>query len=240
MATSAKRQARFSRDDSTRVLENATRKLVDDKPMTSRRSADERSLQRRGFFDNVGNAFKGAFNTVKNGVNRATNGVKNVAQKAANGVKNAANKAVNGVKNVANKAANGVKKVVNTVKQGAKNVIKKVQHGVKTAVKWVKKNGAPIAKFGLKITSAAVSLASKAAKFIPAPVVNKLVSTGLQATSMAINKASDAIPAKLDPKLQTGVKVLDIVKDPIHALAEKVGGKGGQALGALATVVDGL
>jgi hypothetical protein len=78
---------------------------------------------------------------------------------------------------------------------------------------FVKKNGAKIAKFGLKVYATATKTAGRVASFIPG--VGKPISRALSGVSKVANFASDKIHADLDKKLTTGMNVMDKIQNPV-------------------------
>jgi hypothetical protein len=77
----------------------------------------------------------------------------------------------------------------------------------------VKTTGAKVAKFGLQVMSTAESVGAKVAKFIPG--VGKAVSTALNVESKVTGFASNAIHAKLSPKLQKGMNIMNKIQHPV-------------------------
>ncbi|KIK03997.1 hypothetical protein K443DRAFT_676314 [Laccaria amethystina LaAM-08-1] len=102
----------------------------------------------------------------------------------------------------------GFQKAGTAIKQGVQKAVKKVGTFVKTT-------GAKIAKFGLKVASAAAGVLSTVSRFIPG--VGPGLSAAFKGASAAANAGSNAIHANLGKKLDKGMKVLNIVKDPIGA-----------------------
>ena len=88
----------------------------------------------------------------------------------------------------------------------------KVKQGFQTAGRAIKKFAPTVAKFGLKVISAAQSVAARVVKYIP--VIGKPASELLKAESKGLNMASNAIHAKLPAKLQKGSAILDDIRDP--------------------------
>jgi hypothetical protein len=76
---------------------------------------------------------------------------------------------------------------------------------------FVKTTGAKVAKFGLQVTSTAASVGAKV--FIPG--VGKTVSTALNVESKVTGFASNAIHAKLSPKLQKGMNIMNKIQHPV-------------------------
>jgi hypothetical protein len=102
---------------------------------------------------------------------------------------------------------------------GIKKVAQKVGAGIKTAAKkvgtFIKNTGAKVVKFGLKVASAAAGVLSTVSRFIPG--VGPGLSAAFKGYSAATNAASNAIHANLGKKLDKGMKVLNVIKDPIGA-----------------------
>lgn len=146
-------------------------------------------------------------------------------------IKHAFQKLGQGIKHVAQKIGSGIKHAAETVAHGVVHAAKAVAHGVTTAAKkvghFVKTTGAKIAKFGLKVIATAQAVAAHVVRFIP--VVGTAASAALKASSTGLNAASDAIHVSLGKKLDKGMKVMNIIQDPIgaaaHAAAHKAASK---------------
>lgn len=108
------------------------------------------------------------------------------------------------------------------VQKKFQNFKKSVETGVKKAVQWVRDKGAQVAKFATKIVATAADVIGHVAK-IP---VFKAITNGV---SRVANFVSDHIHAKLLPKLQKGVDVMNHIQHPF----DTVKGKAGKALGTL-------
>jgi len=94
-----------------------------------------------------------------------------------------------------------------------------------------------VAKFGLKVISAAQSVAARVVKYIP--VIGKPLSEVLKVESKGLNMASNAIHANLPSSLKKGTQVLDDIRDPFGAAAKAAGkAVGGKPAAAIAQVAD--
>jgi len=131
-----------------------------------------------------------------------------------------------------------------------------VKQGFETAGRFIKKVAPAVAKFGLKVISAAQSVAARVAKYIP--VVGKPLSELMKLESKGLNAASNAIHADLPSQLKKGSEVLDGIRDPFGeypcrstpslrlntsfyiGTAAKAAGKaiGGKQVAAVGQVVD--
>ena len=88
-----------------------------------------------------------------------------------------------------------------------------MKEGFQKAGTWIKDNGAKVAKFGLKIVSAATSVAGHVAGLIPG--VGKAVGKSLSAVSKLTDFASDKIHADLGAKLNKGMDVMNKIEHPL-------------------------
>jgi len=117
------------------------------------------------------------------------------------------------------KAGAAIKHGFQKLGAGIKKVAQKVGAGIKKAAQkvgtFIKKTGAKIVKFGLKVASAVGGVLSTVSRWIPG--VGPGLSAAFKGYSAATNAASNAIHANLGKKLEKGMKVLDIIKDPIGA-----------------------
>jgi hypothetical protein len=112
-----------------------------------------------------------------------------------------------------------------------------VKQGFQTAGKFIKKYAPMVAKFGLKVISAAQSVAARVVKYIP--VIGKPVSELLKVESKGLNMASNAIHADLPSQLKKGTEVLDDIRDPFGAAAKAAGkAVGGKQVAAVAQIAD--
>jgi len=143
---------------------------------------------------------------VKSGFQKAgtaiKKGIQKFGQKAKAGFQKAGAAIKKGFQTFGQKAKAGFQKAGTAIKKG----FQKVGHFIKTT-------GAKIAKFGLKVVSAAAGVLSHVAKFIPG--VGPALSGALKGVSKGTDAASNAIHANLGKKLDKGMKVLGYIGDPI-------------------------
>jgi len=136
--------------------------------------------------------------------------IKKGVSRAARGVARTVKKATHAVKNTVKKATHAVRKTVG-----------RVVHTVKKAATWVKKNGAKIAKVGLKAVAAATKAASHVVAVIPG--VGKAVGTALSNISRTADMVGSKIHVKLGGKWDKVMNVMDRIQHPLgHGTAAKV------------------
>ena len=177
-------------------------------------------------------------------------------QKVGNKIKSGFQKAGSAIKKGFQKAGSAIKKGFQKVGSVIKAGAQKVKQGFVTAGKAIKKFAPMVAKFGLKVISAAQSVAARVVKYIP--VIGKPASELLKLESKGLNKASDAIHADLPSQLKKGSEILDDIRDPFGeylrwsmpylrlttgfyiGAAAKAAGKaiGGKQVAAVAQVAD--
>jgi TctA family transporter len=88
-----------------------------------------------------------------------------------------------------------------------------MKKGFQKVGQFIKTTGAKIAKFGLKVVSAAAGVLGTVARFIPG--VGSGLSAAFKGVSKGADAASNAIHANLGKKLEKGMKVMNIIEDPI-------------------------
>lgn len=76
---------------------------------------------------------------------------------------------------------------------------------------------AKVAKFALKVVSTAASVVGRVISFIPG--VGKVVGKDFYGISKGLDVASNAIPAKLDPKLEKGMAIMPKIQRPVSGAA---------------------
>jgi hypothetical protein len=180
----------------------------------------------------------------------------NTLQKVGNTIKSGFQKAGGAIKKGFQKAGSAIKKGFQKVGGAIKAGAQKVKQGFQTAGRFIKKYAPVVAKFGLKVISAAQSVAARVVKYIP--VIGKPLSEVLKVESKGLNMASNAIHANLPSSLKKGTQVLDDIRDPFggcrrHSIpslrvtnsfyigaAAKAAGKavGGKPAAAIAQVAD--
>lgn len=74
-----------------------------------------------------------------------------------------------------------------------------------------------MAKFALKVVSTAASVVGRVISFIPG--VGKVVGKDFYGISKGLDVASNAIPAKLDPKLEKGMAIMPKIQRPVSGAA---------------------
>ena len=72
---------------------------------------------------------------------------------------------------------------------------------------FVKTTGAKVAKFGLKVVQSVTNVVGHVASFIPA--IGKPIQQAIRGVSKAAGAISDHIRAKLSPKLEKGMKIMN-------------------------------
>jgi len=93
------------------------------------------------------------------------------------------------------------------IKAGFKKFGSDIKHAVTKVGNFVKKEGAAVAKFGLKVVQSVGEVVGHVASFIPA--IGKPIQQAIHGVSEVAGFASDHIKAKLSSKLQKGMKVMD-------------------------------
>ncbi|EDR11197.1 uncharacterized protein LACBIDRAFT_384346 [Laccaria bicolor S238N-H82] len=213
------------------LLDERDLDLLDDELYARNTAPHTEQLYRRtSIFTKIKQGFQKLGRKIKSGFQKAGAAIKKGFQKFGQKVKSGFQKAgaaiKTGFQKFGQKAKAGFQKAGAAIKKGFQTFGQKAKAGFQKAGKAIKKGfqkvgqfikttGAKIAKFGLKIVSAAAGVLGTVARFIPG------IGTGLSAALKGVQKgtdaASNAIHANLGSKLEKGMKALNIIGDPIGA-----------------------
>ncbi|KDR71715.1 hypothetical protein GALMADRAFT_281608 [Galerina marginata CBS 339.88] len=119
-----------------------------------------------------------------------------------------------GFQKISGKMANGLR----TVKAGFNQTTTVLNTGFKTAGQFMKKNGAKIAKVGLKLYAAYASTAAKIVKYVPG--VGQPLSMALKGVAMGAKIGSSQIHADMSGKFGEVSNGIDYVLDPVGSISK--------------------
>ncbi|KIK03996.1 hypothetical protein K443DRAFT_650142 [Laccaria amethystina LaAM-08-1] len=137
-------------------------------------------------------------------------------QKVKSGFQKAGAAIKKGFQKVGQKIKSGFQKAGTAIKKGFQKFAgAAMKKGFQKVGQFIKTTGAKIAKFGLKVVSAAAGVLGTVARFIPG--VGSGLSAAFKGVSKGADAASNAIHANLGKKLEKGMKVMNIIEDPIGA-----------------------
>ncbi|KDR70675.1 hypothetical protein GALMADRAFT_271448 [Galerina marginata CBS 339.88] len=191
---------------------------IDDVEISYAKRYDSNTFHRRSIFDKIRNAFKKAGNAIKKGFNK----VQSTFKKAAVAIKSVSKKVAQPFKAVGNKMKNGFQSGFQKVGQGFRTAGRVMKGGLQTAGNYLKKSGAMVAKFGLKVLAAGATVAGKVVGFIPG--IGTAASKILKGIAMGANEGSKRIHADLPGNLEKASEGMDYVVSPMASLGKLAGG----------------